>query len=187
MATLASGTNTTMAVVMLVLILIIVSSFSVAVVADAKFIARVCKNIEETNGHCVEVLRSDPRSFNATSTRDLASISLDIATSTRRAVAKGIDDEASKHDERSPVGEALIDCASYYAYAEQPLEDARESFDKGAYREAMDGAGEAEEAGDRCEQAFSDRELASVVAALDERMNQRCDVAALLIDLLFVT
>jgi pectinesterase inhibitor-like protein len=181
MATLASGTNTTMAVVMLVLILIIVSSFSVAVVGDAKFIAQVCKNIEETNGHCVEVLRSDPRSFNATSTRDLASISLDIATSTRRDVAKGIDDE------RSPVGEALIDCASYYAYAEQPLEDARESFDKGAYREAMDGAGEAEDAGDRCEQAFSDRELASVVAALDERMKQRCDVAALLIDLLFVT
>ncbi|CAM0911777.1 unnamed protein product [Alopecurus aequalis] len=186
MASLASG-NGTMAVVVLVLIFTIISSFPAAVVADANFIAQVCKNIEMANGHCVEVLSTDRRSFNATTTRDLASISLDIAISTRRGVAKGIDDEASKHDERSPLGEALVDCANYYGQAEQPLDDARESFDKGEYREAMDRAAEAEDAGDQCEQAFSDRELTSRVAALDERMKQRCDVAADLMDLLFVT
>jgi pectinesterase inhibitor-like protein len=119
--------------------------------------------------------------------RELASISLDIATSATSDVAKGIDDEAAKHDERSPLGEALIDCAGYYGQAEQPLEDARESFDRGAYREAEQYAVEAEDAGDRCERAFSDRELTSVVAVLDERMRHRCDVAANLIDLLFVT
>ncbi|KAM3039348.1 hypothetical protein ACUV84_022361 [Puccinellia chinampoensis] len=184
MATLASGNAAT---VVLVLIFTIISSFPAAVDADAKFIAKVCKNIEEANGHCVEVLSTDRRSFNATTFEELASISLDIATSTRREVAQGIDDEARKHDERSPVGEALTECANWYGAAEQPLENARKSFDDRAYRAAMDEAGDAGDAADNCEQAFSDRELTSRVAALDDRMKQRCDVASLLMDLLFTT
>jgi pectinesterase inhibitor-like protein len=118
------------AVVVLVIIFTIVPSFPTTVVADANFIAQVCKKTKEANGDCVEVLSADPRSFNATSMREL--VSLDIATSATSDVAKGIDDEAAKHDERSPLGEALIDCAGYYGQAEQPLEDARESFDRGA-------------------------------------------------------
>jgi pectinesterase inhibitor-like protein len=185
MATLAGGHATTMAVVVA---FTIISSFPAAVVADLNFIRWVCSNADpDTNGTCVEVLSTDPRSFNTTKFEDLASIGLDIATSTRNEVANGIDAEATKHDERSPLGLALVDCANYYSYAVDPLENARESFNNGAILASANYVDEAGSASNKCEQAFSDRELTSVVAELDRRMRQRCDVAYNLIDLLYKT
>ena len=61
-----------------------------------------------------------------------------------------------------------------------------EGFNNGEYLQAQDEAAEADDAADKCEQAFSDRKLTSVVTALDERMRQRCEVAADLLDLLFI-
>uniref|UniRef100_A0ACD5Y228 Uncharacterized protein n=1 Tax=Avena sativa TaxID=4498 RepID=A0ACD5Y228_AVESA len=182
--TMLTSDQANMVVVVLVLISTVFSSFPTAVVADANFIAQVCQKAQMDGSQCVEVLSTDPRSFNATSYEDLASISLDIATSTCRDVAKGIHDEASKHDYRSAVGEILGKCGEYYDQAKYSLKDARESFDKRTYIKAMEEAVDAEDYADECEQAFSNANLTSIVAAQDERMRQRCVVAVDLLGLL---
>jgi pectinesterase inhibitor-like protein len=172
------------AIAVLVLVSTVITSFPAAVMADANFIAKVCRSIKVSTSHCVEVLSTDPRSFKASRFEDLVSIGLDIATSTRTDVAKGIDGEARKHDKRSPLGQALTDCANYYGYAVNPLENARESLSNRSYLQAQAEAAEAEDAAEKCEQGFSRRNLTSVVVTLDEKMRQRCELAYDLIGLL---
>jgi len=154
-----------------------------AALADADFVASTCKSSD--NPQCAAVLGADPRSANATTVRELASIALDVAAAAARAASGFLSGEADRRD-RTDVGDALGDCVGYYGGATDALEAAREDFDAGAYGEAEEEAGDAEGAADRCEQAFTDRRLeTSTVSDVDKRMKDRASVAGDLIDLLW--
>ncbi|KAJ1269451.1 hypothetical protein BS78_07G212800 [Paspalum vaginatum] len=180
---MAKATIATTAAVVL-LVVAASSSLLPATLATAGFVASTCKSSD--NPQCVAVLGTDPRSVNATTVQELASIALDIATATARDSSSYLSTEADKHD-RTDVGDALSDCVGYYGGAIDALETARESFDGGDYSEAEKQTDAAEDAGDRCEQAFTDRHLndQSTVSDVDKRMKDRTSVAGDLIDLLW--
>ena len=164
-------------------ILLLLAVAVAAALADADFVASTCKSSDNTR--CAAVLGADPRSANATTVRELASIALDVAAAAARAASGFLSGEADRRD-RTDVGDALGDCVGYYGGATDALEAAREDFDAGAYGEAEEEAGDAEGAADRCEQAFTDRRLeTSTVSDVDKRMKDRASVAGDLIDLLW--
>ncbi|RLN04205.1 Pectinesterase inhibitor [Panicum miliaceum] len=153
-----------------------------AALADADLVASTCKSSD--NPQCAAVLGADPRSANATTVREFASIALDVAAAAARDASGFLSGEAARRD-RTDVGDALSDCVGYYGGAIDALETAREDFDAGAYGEAEKEAGDAEGAADSCEQAFTDRRLESTVSDVDRRMKDRASVAGDLIDLLW--
>ncbi|XP_062191354.1 uncharacterized protein LOC133895210 [Phragmites australis] len=151
--------------------------------ADANFVAGTCKSSD--NDQCVAVLGTDPRSAKATTVRELASIGLDIATANAKDSSSFLAREAGKQG-GVETGNALRQCVSCYGDAVLALKAAREGFDAGAYGEAEARTGAAEDAGDRCEQAFTDRGLKSIVPDVDRRMKDWTSVASDLIDLLWI-
>jgi len=164
-------------------ILLLLAVAVAAALADTDFVASTCKSSD--NLRCAAVLGADPRSANATTVRELASIALDVAAAAARAASGFLSGEADRRD-RTDVGDALGDCVGYYGGATDALEAAREDFDAGAYGEAEEEAGDAEGAADRCEQAFTDRRLeTSTVSDVDKRMKDGASVAGDLIDLLW--
>ncbi|KAL6900680.1 hypothetical protein ACP4OV_005356 [Aristida adscensionis] len=119
------STIATMAVVLLA-----AAFFPGAVVGDANFVASTCKSSD--NAHCVEVLGSDPRSVNATTVKEHASIALDVAGKNADACMRAIGYKAVHNS--SGDRDALRVCAdTYYLAALNDLDDARPSFDEGSY------------------------------------------------------
>lgn len=173
----------TIAVMGIVLLGIIAASVVPAAFADADFVASTCKSSD--NPQCAAVLGTDPRSVNATTVRELASIALDIANGNAVSSTSYLSGEADRRY-RTDEGDALEECVRQYNAAVDALAAARDAFDSGAYGEAEQQSGAAEDAGARCEQAFTDRQLKSLVSDVDKRMNDWTGVASDLIDLLYV-
>lgn len=172
----------TIAAIVTMAILAVAASLPAAL-ADAKFIASTCKSSD--NPACQAVLSTDPGSAKATTVHELANIGLDIATANAKDSHAFLSGEAKKRG-RTDVGDALGDCVQHYGEAMDQLEAARVDFDAGRYGDAERATGAAEDTGDRCEQAFSDRKLASTVSDVDRRMKDRSSVASDLIDLLWI-
>ncbi|KAL6661910.1 hypothetical protein ACP70R_001294 [Stipagrostis hirtigluma subsp. patula] len=178
---MARATVTTAAMAIVALLAAAAASLPAAV-ADANFVAETCRSSD--NPQCVAVLSTDPRSVNATTVHELASIGLDIATANARKSFDFVSDEASKRfasDYRDPLNE----CVSWYNSGIDDLSKARKSFDAGSYNGAEEHTSLAEDVGDHCEQAFTDRHLKSVVSDVDKRMKEWSSVASDLIDLLW--
>jgi len=85
-----------------------------AAVADAGFVESTCKSSDNPN--CVAVLGTDPRSANATTVVELASIGLDIAHANAVNSSNYLSGEADRRY-RSAEGDALDECVRQYGTA----------------------------------------------------------------------
>jgi pectinesterase inhibitor-like protein len=151
--------------------------------ADAGFISSACKKTKNPS-QCVAVLSSDPRTANASTEHDLASIALQIATDTTEHNGEVIENLA-KNNQDTPEGDALNVCLGAYGDAANDLDiDARPSFDSGDYAGTWKLLSGAKGVGELCENAFKGVSKKSPVTDIDRQMTERCDVACDLVDLL---
>ncbi|GJN37703.1 hypothetical protein PR202_gb26684 [Eleusine coracana subsp. coracana] len=174
-----AGTGEQLAALLLLLVV-----FSLpAALADRNFIAKTCNNTEHPD-KCRALLARDKRSVNATTVVALANIGLDVTSDAARSIAGTMHElSVGKYDGKTE-GEALLQCTQVYGNAVEDLDEAREPLNSGKYGDASRLLSSAEDAGDACEGAFSDRGVNSVVSDLDRRMKEQCGVAGDLIDLL---
>jgi pectinesterase inhibitor-like protein len=115
---------------------------------------------------------------------ELASIGLDIAHANALNSTNYVSGEADSRRYRSDEGDALDECVRQYGTALAALKSARDDFDNGQYGDAEQNSSAAEDAGARCEQAFTDLQLESLVSDIDKMMHDWTSVASDLIDLL---
>lgn len=164
-----------------VAILVFLSAVSLpGALADADFIAQTCKSAD--NEQCVAVLSADPRSANATTVRDLASIAMDIALSNADDSFNKVHDAYMKSRDDSQM-KALYLCLGIYSDGFTDLRHAQENLASGDLSAAEDLAASAEDVGDECEKTFADNGAPSdVVAAIDRRMKDLCGLAGDLIN-----
>uniref|UniRef100_A0A8I6XVX4 Pectinesterase inhibitor domain-containing protein n=1 Tax=Hordeum vulgare subsp. vulgare TaxID=112509 RepID=A0A8I6XVX4_HORVV len=159
------------------LIAIILMVFVPSSLAGINFISFVCKGISD-HPECMDVLRSDPRSMNATTRVELQSISLDICTAAAREGEKTGKEEQAKNEQKrdEKLGFVLDMCINRYNDAVRTLEHARTDFGNHAYDEAARKIGEAHVAADYCEKWFYDQGAINVMKQMNKKMDDRCGI-----------
>ncbi|KAF7020135.1 hypothetical protein CFC21_033255 [Triticum aestivum] len=168
----------------MVLIVVVAMSYGLlATHADINFIARTCK---KTNNFalCMAVLRANPKSAQASTEHDLASIALQIATNTTRKNAAAICDLDYKH-QGTPEAPVWHVCVKAHVLAAADLiAGAGPSFHVGDYADVLKIVSEAKGAGDTCENAFKAIHKTSPVTDMDRQTTEHCGLAGDLIRLL---
>ncbi|KAF7034141.1 hypothetical protein CFC21_045192 [Triticum aestivum] len=168
----------------MVFIVVVAMSYGLrATHADINFIARTCK---KTNNFalCMAVLRANPKSAQASTEHDLASIALQIATDTIRKNVAAICDLDYKH-QGTPEAPVWHVCVKAHVLAAADLiAGAGPSFHVGDYADVLKIVSEAKGAGDTCENAFKAIHKVSPVADKDRQTTERCGLAGDLIRLL---
>ncbi|XBI23292.1 hypothetical protein VPH35_051875 [Triticum aestivum] len=157
----------------MLLIVVAAMSYGLPVThADINFIARTCK---KTNNFalCMAVLRANPKSTQASTEHDLASIALQIATDTTRKNAVAICDLDYKHQGTLEAPMWHVCVKAHVLAAADLIDGAGPSFHVGS-----------KGAGDTCENTFKAIHKASPVADMDHQTTERCGLAGDLIRLL---
>lgn len=151
--------------------------------AGHNFISQTCNNTDQPD-LCQSLLARDNRSVNATTVLALANIGLDVAAADARSFAGTMNQLSEGKYDGMTEGEALLQCTQVYGNAVGDIDDARDPLNSGDIDDASRLLSSAQDAGDACEQAFSDRGVDSVVSDLDRKMKEQLGVAGDLIDLL---
>uniref|UniRef100_A0A0E0JD91 Pectinesterase inhibitor domain-containing protein n=1 Tax=Oryza punctata TaxID=4537 RepID=A0A0E0JD91_ORYPU len=169
-------TSTTMVLVVVLSIWMIVP----VAMADSGFISTTCNKTHNTN--CVAVLTANPDSADASTVSDLAGVALDLAVAAASDAGAVINDRSSRYG-GTPEGDALRVCSGAYFDAANDLDiDARDSLGSGDYATASRLVSGAGGAADTCKAAFSAAKVSSVMADINQKMKDRCNIARDLID-----
>jgi pectinesterase inhibitor-like protein len=152
--------------------------------ANKTFVLSTCNNTADAN-LCSQILLSNPRSVNATSVAELASIALDMAVQSAEAAASQASGLSDRY-QGLPEEEVLDMCQELLSEATDDLRDAQTEAAQQNYMHAGELANNAQDDADSCEKAFTDKEMKSLMSDQDRALHDRSGLAADILDLLDV-
>uniref|UniRef100_A0A0D9XAC4 Pectinesterase inhibitor domain-containing protein n=1 Tax=Leersia perrieri TaxID=77586 RepID=A0A0D9XAC4_9ORYZ len=160
---------------------VVLVSVVISVAGDRYFIESTCKLTN--NPYCVPALATDPRSYQATTVRDLADVALSVAAAAVTYGSAVTNTLHQRYEGSEPLGRLLLGCKLMYDRAAVDVVAAAAAFRSGDYRGATRQQMAAHYAGVMCDELVRNyKEL--MVFDVDKKTIWRSDVAVDLIQLL---
>ncbi|KAJ3694348.1 hypothetical protein LUZ60_009828 [Juncus effusus] len=150
--------------------------------AYADFITDTCQKTS-IPPLCESTLRSDPRSAQMTTVKDLAKISFDISINSALAANRQASD-LERQNRGKPEEHPLGECAALYMSMMTDLQNGEGALRDDSYGKANDFAGQAQQEPGQCEIQFQKSNIQSLLSDTDDQLQKKAGVCMALTKLL---